>query len=301
MKRRSKMEQARLDAAATALEHGPLVPACDDAAETTGFTRGSRFLRLLSDIGTPIAGRRLVDLGTGYGSLAIAAAAAGAEVTAVDANPARLRVVRERARELGLALELREANLFELPWDREGADIAFLIGVVEYAGLWEQQRSVGDAQRLILRAAYRELRPGGRLVFGSKNRLWPRFAVADVHTGQPLVNALPRSLADLLSQQLNGRPYRHHIHSPDKWQQLIRDVGFRTTQLYFPYFSYQFPVLLSQRLDWQAIRTIQAFDLEEPEASVSLGRHWLAKSIIMALSGGLRLPVSHSVLIVAEK
>jgi hypothetical protein len=139
------------------------------------------------------------------------------------------------------------------------------------------------------------------LVFGSKNRIWPRFIVDDVHTHLPLVNILPRRAADALSQRLRGTPYRHHIHGPRKWESLLREAGFNEVRAYRPYFSYQLPLLIPERSALKLVRAIRCLPLSDEEARAARGPRWLPKAVLMGLAGHLGLPISHSVLMLAWK
>ena len=112
--------------------------------------------RLLAEhlVERPLRGRRVLDMGTGAGPIAITVAAAGAHVTACDINPAMLAVGRDRAVNRGLLKGLTwttgDAEALPFP-DRsfDGYTIAF--------GL----RNVTDIDKA-LTEAYRVLRPGGR-------------------------------------------------------------------------------------------------------------------------------------------
>ncbi len=58
-------------------------------------------------------GRRVLDMGTGSGFLALAAAGHGAAVTAVDITPAAVETVAARAEETGHDIEVVRSDLFE--------------------------------------------------------------------------------------------------------------------------------------------------------------------------------------------
>ncbi|MCJ7479266.1 MAG: methyltransferase [Candidatus Nanohaloarchaeota archaeon QJJ-7] len=60
-----------------------------------------------------LEGKKVLDVGTGSGILAIAAAEQGAEVTAVDTNPEAVRTVKEKTEELGLDIDAFVSDLFE--------------------------------------------------------------------------------------------------------------------------------------------------------------------------------------------
>ena len=280
----------------------PTIPARDDAAEFPTFGRGSRFLSLLEGVGVVVQQRRVLDLGAGYGSIAIAAAQAGAaSVVACDANIDRLREVAQRAAQAGIEVDTRRENLLEPSSRIPPADLALLIGVVEYAGLWGSQSPVEQLQTQVFETAYRALETGGVLIFGSKNRAWPRFLFKDAHTGRPFVNSIPRALADMLSRRIDGRPYRHYLHTPFGWGRLLRAAGFRNLTIYYPYFSYQFPVRIVERPSFRVICDLWRLQLHIDERAVAMGSLWFPKALLMALASLVHVPLSQSVIIKAEK
>jgi release factor glutamine methyltransferase len=71
--------------------------------------------RLLAEhlLDRPLRGLSVLDMGTGAGPIAIAAAAAGAIVTACDVNPRAVTLARENAALNGLHPEIVESNLFD--------------------------------------------------------------------------------------------------------------------------------------------------------------------------------------------
>ncbi len=98
--------------------------------------------------------RDVIDLGTGTGACALAAAALGHRVRAYDGSAGMLAVAREAARRSGAAIDFVQATLEEAALPPTGADIVTLRNV-----LWTLERPQ-DA----LAAARRALRPGGRVV-----------------------------------------------------------------------------------------------------------------------------------------
>lgn len=278
------------------------IPVRDDGVELVTLDRGARVLAAFEEVGITVKDKDVVDLGAGFGSLALAAASAGARaVMAVDVHPDRLAAIERKAAAAGVVVTTREANLLE-PWDHNRtADVAFLIGVVEYAGLWDLDAPVETLQRRVFETAFDALRPGGTLVFASKNRLWPRFIWRDANTGQPLLSALPRNLADSLSQRFSGEAYRHHIHSPSRWSELVRGVGFTDVEVYLPYLSYQFPLKLVRRGSFHAQREARSRVDSGEEFRVAWGRLGSGRASIMSLAAAFGFPVSHGVFVIATK
>lgn len=278
------------------------IPVLDDANGSGTRGRGADMLGQLAAIGVDTRGRRVVDLGAGFGSLSMASARAGARrVVAVDVHPGRLEAIDQRARLSGLRISTLQMNLLDDWTGTADADVAFLVGVVEYAGLWNLDAPPAQLQEKVIRTAFAALRPGGVLVLATKNRAWPAFAYRDAHTQQPLVNCLPRGLADRVSMLRSEGPYRLHIHSPTGWAALVRSAGFSDVSLYVPYFSYQMPILVVDRPRFRDVVTIRRWPKQGEERAVATGRAWLVKAVLMALASLFRIPLSHSIVIVATK
>jgi 2-polyprenyl-6-hydroxyphenyl methylase/3-demethylubiquinone-9 3-methyltransferase len=101
-----------------------------------------------------VVGRRLLDVATGSGNLAIEAAAAGATVTGLDLVDELLDVARDRAEERGLAIEWVEGDAEALPFPDDRFDVVTSIFGVQFA-----PRSEVVASELV-----RVCRPGGTIV-----------------------------------------------------------------------------------------------------------------------------------------
>ena len=109
-------------------------------------------LRLLGDL----RGKRVLDLGCGTGSAAIAFARQGGIVIALDTNDARLARARARAEQAEVKVEWRTGDLADLAFLRaESIDAAFASSSVA---------EVDDAARLF-RQVQRVLKPNGAFVF----------------------------------------------------------------------------------------------------------------------------------------
>lgn len=100
------------------------------------------------------AGMRVLDVGTGSGNAALAAARAGADVVGVDLTPEQFDEADGRAAELGLEIEWDEGDAEALPYPDESFD-----RVVSAFSLMFAPRPDVAAGELL-----RVLRPGGRFV-----------------------------------------------------------------------------------------------------------------------------------------
>ena len=112
-------------------------------------TQARQILTFLS----PIAGRRVLDVGTGTGRAAIALAKAGAVVTGVDASREMLAVAERRAREEGAAVTFTPGDAHRLDFPDRSFDAVVCLRVLMHTPDW--------------RASLRELCrvSGGRVVF----------------------------------------------------------------------------------------------------------------------------------------
>ena len=109
-------------------------------------------LRLLGDL----RGKRVLDLGCGTGSGAIAFAQQGAIVIALDTSESRLAHARARAEQEEVKVEWRKGDL---------ADLAFLRAEsIDAAYSADKVAEVDDASRLF-RQVQRVLKPNGPFVF----------------------------------------------------------------------------------------------------------------------------------------
>lgn len=103
------------------------------------------------------AGWRVLDVATGTGSAAIAAARCGCDVVGVDYVPALLARGRQRAEAEGLAVDLREGDAEELPV----GDFAF-DAVLSVFGVMFAPDQPAAARELV-----RVCRPGGTIALAS--------------------------------------------------------------------------------------------------------------------------------------
>jgi SAM-dependent methyltransferase len=102
-----------------------------------------------------VAGKRVVDLGCGMGHAAVALAAMGAKVIAVDNDPTQLAHARELAEHEEVRVELHRADLAELAF-LTSASIDLVVSVYSLA-------AVDDLDR-VFRQVHRVLHPGAAFV-----------------------------------------------------------------------------------------------------------------------------------------
>jgi SAM-dependent methyltransferase len=178
--------------------------------------RGRLLLRLLAEDGAgPVAGRTVLDLGAGFGALALYCAHLGAEVVAVDPNEERLAVSVEIAQRRGLAVSPVIAHAQSLPLADASVDLVIANNSLCY--IVEK-----DSLRLALSEILRVLRPGGRLIVRNPNRVHPR----DPFTGLPLLGLLSPGAADRVVAAIGRHRSQVRLYSPGGAVRLLRRAGF---------------------------------------------------------------------------
>ncbi|WP_322512237.1 class I SAM-dependent methyltransferase [Chloroflexus sp.] len=186
-----------------------------------------RLARARAAIGD-LRGAQVLDLGAGMGGFAVAAALAGARVTACEYNPAYCRIIRLRAARYDLRLPIINAAGEGLPLPSAAFDLVVAWDVLEHV-----QDPVA-----VLREIARVLRPGGHALITAINRR----AWIDPHYHMRGINWLPRPVAEALIA-LRGRAKRgaafrdmqrlsamHYFH----YHELVRlceRLGFAVTDL----------------------------------------------------------------------
>jgi SAM-dependent methyltransferase len=132
-------------------------------AQEPGLVLAERELHWLGDV----AGKRVAVLGSGDNLAVFALAGRGARVTSVDLAANQLAVARQRAGELGLAVEFLRSDVSDLSALSDSTfDLVYTGG---HIAIW-----VSDL-RPFYREAARILKPGGRLLVSEYHpfrRLW---------------------------------------------------------------------------------------------------------------------------------
>jgi SAM-dependent methyltransferase len=105
------------------------------------------------------SGSRILDVGCGTGVVAITAAKAGAQVTALDLTPELLDVARENARIADVEIDWHEGDIEKLPF----GDATFDVVTSQFGHMFAPRPDVAVAEML------RVLKPGGTIAFST----WP--------------------------------------------------------------------------------------------------------------------------------
>ena len=146
-------------------------------------THAREYISLFRSMGWEMVGTRIIDIGSGHGSLAVELALAGAEVTAVEPCAAWREMSEERTTALGLSISHSCADAHALPFPDSSFDACVSLQVLEHVRRPEQ----------VIREMARVLKPGGRFFVSCENYL----AFHEQHYGVAWLPCLPKFLGSL--------------------------------------------------------------------------------------------------------
>lgn len=179
--------------------------------------RANSLIRALEQADEPpsIRGQRIVDLGCGFGAVALYLAHRGAEVTAVDPERRFLRAGRAVAEEHGLPVEFVEGTMQDVDLPEGSFDLAVQHNSLCYV--------IAPGERLrALRHTRDLLRPGGHLLTRNPNRLNP----IDPFSGLPLVHLLEPAAAVRVAGALGRDRPAVRFMSPRRARRELQAAGF---------------------------------------------------------------------------
>jgi SAM-dependent methyltransferase len=212
----------------------------------------------------PVGDGAVLDIGSGWGQIA-RPIAAHRPVVALEPVAERLAFIRAAARQDGTAgrVAFVESDYFEIDFTTRFAAIC-VIGVLEWAGAFQDQADPQERQRQFLRKARRELAPGGSLILGIENRLGLKylFGCADDHLGVPGIAALPAPLARQRWQETSGHTLQSFTYSLTELEHLLRDAGFSQIDFFGAFPDYKLPAAIVPLAD--SGRQLQAWLATNP-------------------------------------
>jgi SAM-dependent methyltransferase len=175
----------------------------------------------------PTPGKRWLDIGTGAGAVALAAARAGAEVTGLDLAPGLIESARRRAAEEGLDVRFDVGDAETLPYEDASFDaVSSSMGLI-----FAPDHAAASAELA------RVTRPGGRLAFTTWRPETGFFPIV-VKYRPPLPEGagdsedwggegyVEQMLGDTF--ELTFEPGRMHFDfesGEEGWEQSVRSVG----------------------------------------------------------------------------
>jgi SAM-dependent methyltransferase len=166
-----------------------------------------------------IPGQQILDVGCGYGRIAIPLARSGFDVTGLDLSDRLLQAARDRAESLCAVVGWIHANMCCMPLPDKAFDIALCLWSA-FHELLEEDEQVRAAVEM-----YRVLRPGGWcLVEG------PLFHPA---TAEEIALGRRSGLGNRVSMDIVcGLSNPHFCHDPGSFGQLMEQAGIEYFKIY---------------------------------------------------------------------
>lgn len=215
-------------------------------------------------------GETVVDAGCMWGALTVPLARAGCNVIAIDQTYESLKLLEKRISEEQLDnVELICSDLNKISFQESTIDKAIVNGVLEWIpqenavelkkfyGLKNSGVAAGGSaespekmQRVFLQRIYHGLNNGGTLYLAIENRydIFYFLSQPDPHCNVRFITFMPRSIQNLISKIVLGRPYVNWIYSPKQLERLLQSAGFRDIQIRYAFPDYRFPeYILSEK------------------------------------------------------
>lgn len=178
----------------------------------------------LSRLLGPLEGRRVLELGCGAGSAAVAMATAGARVTAVDSSTARLTRARTAAEMAEVRIEFHHGEPADLAFVR--ADSIDAVLAVYSLG------AVEDLPR-VFRQLHRVLTTGGPLLIALAHPLSLMVDWDPEETPTPWISR-PFSSPGSVAWSVAGEEYLTHVHQTSTVFTALQRSNFRVDTLLEP-------------------------------------------------------------------
>lgn len=184
----------------------------------------------------------VLDVGAGWGQIA-RPLAARRPVVALEPVAERLAFIKASARQEGVDAQLTyvEADYLEVEFETRFAAIS-AIGVLEWAGAFQNHTDPQERQRAFLRKARNDLAPGGSLVLGIENRVGLKYLLGcpDDHLGVAHVAYLPAELARRRWAE-QGHTLQSFTYSQPELESMLRAAGFTQIEFHAAFPDYKLP------------------------------------------------------------
>ena len=216
-------------------------------------------------------GTRLLDIATGPGYVAAAAARRGANVTGVDFAPAMV----EHARQLHPGLDIREGDALQLPFAGATFDAAIIsFGILHFD---EPERALAEMRRI--------LRPGGRGAF----TVW----MAPEHTAgfRITLDAIAK-YGDTESPAPPGPPF-FRFSDPRECERALVDAGFVSPTVIEVPMTWHVPSgdALFEAMATGGVRTSALLNAQSAHARAAIRDAIIAETASYARNGEIVLPM----------
>lgn len=160
-----------------------------------------------------VAGKKILDAGSGSGGVSIAFALAGADVSGVDIEKDLYEISLKHAEAYNVKADFFLSQEAKLPFADNTFDYAVSVSVLEH---------VTDPE-LYLSEILRVTKPAGKCYLAFPNKLWPK----ETHTGIWLLTYLPTFLRPIVVSLLHRNPLEEnnlHFYNYFDLQQMLKRI-----------------------------------------------------------------------------
>ncbi len=189
----------------------------------------SNLLRALNLTGV----KRVLELGSGCGSISRYLGELGIEVDAVEGSPVRAELAAMRCRDLP-GVTISTANFNDVEFPENYYDMVLYVGVTEYAGRFSNGKSDTDALQDLLSLAKRAVTPDGVVMVAIENRTGMKYAMGanEDHYSKPYIGI-----------HNYAQPAGIRTYTRKEWQQQIETAGFAGHEFIYPFPDYKVPTV----------------------------------------------------------
>jgi 2-polyprenyl-3-methyl-5-hydroxy-6-metoxy-1,4-benzoquinol methylase len=251
--------------------------------------RGREIVRTLRQI-TTLRGKRVLDVGSGYGGMLIAMAEQGADVHGIEIDTERAEVGRKRLAELGLHIPYENGDICTPNIENRlnNFDVVVCQDVLEH--VLEPSR--------VIEAICSMLRPGGFVFVQIPNKYGIDQLMSDHHYGLTGITALSRAQAIEYWRVATGEPSEHYSVGYERGEKYYRSAFARNQVTLFPVERYA----SLEHVLWFAPKVSEMCKRLEREIYPGL-RPGLAKRIRRRMTGVAKLyaHASHQIVALADK
>ena len=191
----------------------------------------------------PAGSGPVLDVGAGWGQIS-RPLAARRPVVSLEPVAERIEFIRAAARQDGVLdrIAFLEVDYLEVDFATRFEAIC-AIGVLEWAGAFQDAADPQQRQGEFLAKARRELAPGGSLVIGIENRLGLKYLLGcpDDHIGVPHIACLPAPVAAARWRAAAGQALQSFTYSVSELGALLRAAGFGDVAFFGAFPDYKLP------------------------------------------------------------
>jgi 2-polyprenyl-3-methyl-5-hydroxy-6-metoxy-1,4-benzoquinol methylase len=195
----------------------------------------------------PPANAWVLDVGSGWGQIALSLARGDHKVCALEPTTERLHFIQAAAEQEGIRKKMffLGCNYQDVEFSQK-FDLITAIGVLEWCAKFEEGGDPQVTQLNFLKKCRTDLKDGGCCVIGIENRFGLKYwlGVAGDHTGVSGIEIFDAHLAKKRWQQENQTELRTFIYTMAEYRDMLTDAGFREISFFAAFPDYKLPQVI---------------------------------------------------------